>query len=373
MASEAPSPARQRNQRIAIITLAIVLAGVGLWISASFLPAIIWAAVIAIAIDPLYARAERRWPGGRAHWLPAAATLLTAVLVLVPLGVGVVEAAREAKYVALWLADARQNGLPEPDWVAHLPFAQQVSVWWQENLATPEGTLEQLHRIDRSMIVEQSQLLGKSLIKRAVIFAFTLLALFFVLRDRDRIAEQFRTVSLRLFGPAGERVGTQVVLSVRGTIDGLVLVGIGEGAVLTLAYLVAGVPHAMVLGALTAVAAIIPFGAPILFTVAAALLVGQGAIGWAVAIIVIGTLVLFVADHIIRPILIGGATKLPFLLVLIGILGGLESLGLLGLFVGPAVMATLVLLWRDYADDGEINASTPPPVSPASPLHPDHG
>ncbi len=70
--------------------------------------------------------------------------------------------------------------------------------------------------------------------------------------------------------------------------------------------------------------------------------------GWAIAVMVIGLGVVGVADHFIRPVLIGGATRLPFLLVLIGILGGVEALGLLGLFVGPATMATLMLLWRDY-------------------------
>jgi predicted PurR-regulated permease PerM len=56
----------------------------------------------------------------------------------------------------------------------------------------------------------------------------------------------------------------------------------------------------------------------------------------------------FATDHFVRPVLIGGATKLPFLWVLLGILGGLEVWGLLGLFLGPAIMAALMLLWRDW-------------------------
>lgn len=61
-----------------------------------------------------------------------------------------------------------------------------------------------------------------------------------------------------------------------------------------------------------------------------------------------GVLVVFAADHLVRPTLIGGATRLPFLLVLLGILGGVEIWGLVGLFIGPAVMAALVLLWREW-------------------------
>jgi len=74
--------------------------------------------------------------------------------------------------------------------------------------------------------------------------------------------------------------------------------------------------------------------------------------------------VVFVADHFVRPVLIGGATRLPFVWVLLGILGGIEAWGLLGLVLGPALMATLMLLWREWigAQPGPLN----PPSLPAS-------
>ena len=72
----------------------------------------------------------------------------------------------------------------------------------------------------------------------------------------------------------------------------------------------------------------------------------------AIIIGVLGFVVTFVADHFIRPTLIGSATRLPFLWVLLGILGGVETWGLLGLFLGPAIMAALMLLWREWAGRG---------------------
>ena len=80
---------------------------------------------------------------------------------------------------------------------------------------------------------------------------------------------------------------------------------------------------------------------------AALLLAAQGAVIAAMVIVALGLAVLAVADHVIRPALIGGATQLPFVWVLFGILGGVETWGLLGLFLGPALMAALVLLWRE--------------------------
>lgn len=85
-----------------------------------------------------------------------------------------------------------------------------------------------------------------------------------------------------------------------------------------------GVPHPTLFGTLTAVAAMVPFAAPVIFSVAAILLLAQGSVGWAVVVFATGMIVTFTADHFVRPVLIGGATKLPFLWVLLGILGGIE-------------------------------------------------
>jgi len=89
------------------------------------------------------------------------------------------------------------------------------------------------------------------------------------------------------------------------------------------------------------------FGAPLAFCLAALLLFGLGKVLAGIGVVVFGFLVVFVVDHFIRPIVIGGATRIPFLLVLLGILGGLSSLGMVGLFVGPAIMAIFTAVWRD--------------------------
>jgi predicted PurR-regulated permease PerM len=363
---------QQRRQLWARLLLAVGLLLFGLWLSATFIPALLWAGVIGIAIDPLYTRAEARWPRGRALMLPALATALIASVVLVPLTLGLIEAAREAQVLAGWLANARAHGVPQPAWLATVPFSTELSSWWQAHLATPEATAVEWERLRGALLAEQSQLVGRSLLHRSIVFLFTLVALFFLLRERDALVGQLNVAARKLFGPSGERIGVQLVRSVRGTIDGLVLVGIGEGAIMAVVYLVAGVPHPLLLGFLTAIGAMIPFGAALLFAVAGALLIAQGAFGWAIAVLVIGLIVVGIADHFVRPAMIGGSTRLPFLWVLVGILGGVETMGLLGLFVGPAVMATLIMLWRDYVTGGVIDGSAPP-GSPAAPPPPDYG
>jgi predicted PurR-regulated permease PerM len=147
---------------------------------------------------------------------------------------------------------------------------------------------------------------------------------------------------------------------VRATVNGLVLVGLAEGVLLGIGYQFAGVPSAVLWAAATGVLAIIPFGAPLAFGAVALLLLYQGNTAAAIAIVALGAVVLFVADHFVRPTIIGNATKLPFLAVLLGILGGVETLGLIGLFVGPVAMTLFVTLWHEekrfrQAPDGAPN------------------
>jgi predicted PurR-regulated permease PerM len=122
--------------------------------------------------------------------------------------------------------------------------------------------------------------------------------------------------------------------------------------VLTIAYYIAGVPHPAMLGIATAIGAIIPFGAFVMFSIAAIMLIYNGSMISAIVIMLLGLGVVAVADHLVRPIIIGSATRLPFLWVLLGILGGVETWGLLGLFLGPAIMTVLMDLWREGTHQG---------------------
>src|SRR5439155_19745355 len=126
-------------------------------------------------------------------------------------------------------------------------------------------------------------------------------------------------------------------------------------------------PYPAMVGAITAVAAVIPFAAPVVYTLAGLYLFTAGDTAGGLIIIVTGSVIVFVADPFVRPVLIGGAARLPFLWVLLGILGGLQTMGFLGLFIGPAVMAALVALWREWTDPEPIAAHIARAGSPQPP------
>jgi predicted PurR-regulated permease PerM len=340
---------RTRGQSVAIGALGAGLLALALYTLQNFLDALVWAGIFAIALWPLYRRMAARF-GHERDVLPAVFTAGVALVFILPLALAGFQLAQEAHQAADWVHNAQANGIPEPEALHRLPFGQaQVDGWWQQNLASPGGARALLERVTHGQAGNESRRVGEAVLHRLTSFAFTLLTLFFLFREGHELTRQLRQVAKRVFGPDGERVGMQVVASVHGTVDGLVLVGLAEGAVLGAIYAIAGVPHPTVLGLVSGIAAMIPFAAGLAIAMAALLLLAKGSAAAAVTVGVAGMAVTFGADHFVRPVLIGGQTKLPFLWVLLGILGGVEVWGLLGLFLGPAVMAALMMLWREWA------------------------
>ncbi len=347
------SPIQRRSSLVAVILLACA----GLWTLLAFLTAVGWAAVFALSLWPWYARCLTRWPQHGRAVLPGIATFLVLLTFVLPLIVIATALAHDSAMLVQWIEQTGAQGMPPPALLHNLPFGQQLTGWWQAHLAQPGG-LSRLPLLGQggSSLDLGGRFLG-AVLHRVLIIIFMLVILFFLLRDGESIARGLRIGSTRAFGPAGEHVGEQIVQVVRGTVNGFVVVGLGEGVLLGVAYYVAGVPHPAIMGLLTALLSALPLGSVVAYLAAAGLLAANGQIGAAVALTVLGSVVVFIADHFVRPVLIGGATRLPFLLVLLGIIGGIEAWGLIGIVLGPALMAALLLLWREWigAQRGPLN------------------
>jgi predicted PurR-regulated permease PerM len=357
-----------RSQRIAGIVLAAALVLLGLWILHRFLAALAWATILAIALWPLYWRLARAFSSrGQQVLAPLIVTLLVGFVLIGPLIYVAFELARESGSFLGYIGEVRDSGLPMPPWLPRLPgVGYQIAGWWQANLSDPQMIHELFGRIFKRIPAESASRLGGEVVHRLIIFGFTLLTLFFLFRDGATLSRQLLGLSHRVLGPRGEQVARHMIAAVHGTVTGLVLVGLAEGVLLGFAYVLAGLPHPVPIAALTGVLAVIPFGAPVAFCAAGLYLLAQGSTVAAATVVGFGFLVVFVADHFVRPFLIGGAARLPFLWVLLGILGGLETFGLLGLFLGPVVMAALVSLWREWIKTPEPSKELSAVASPRS-------
>jgi predicted PurR-regulated permease PerM len=343
-------------QPLVRIALATALIAIGLWILFDFLAALAWAGVLAIALWPLYHRMLRLLPEPSDRIVgPLLGTVLIGIVFIAPLVLLGIGLARESHFVTEFVANVRHNGIAVPEWIRQFPLAGPIIAnWWSANLSDPAMAEDLIGRVTLHTLTESARDLGVEVVHRLALFLFTLLTLFFLFRDGDALAARLRGLSDRLIGLRGERIARQMIAAVHGTVNGLVLVGLAEGILLGLVYFAVGLPYPASVGAATGVAAVIPFAAPVVYSLAGLYLLAIGNRLGAITIFVFGSVLVFAADHFVRPVLIGGAARLPFLWVLLGILGGLETMGFLGLFLGPAVMAALVALWREWTEPGRV-------------------
>jgi predicted PurR-regulated permease PerM len=333
-------------QRFGRMALALGLSLLATWMLWSILPAIAWAGVLAIATWPLYSIGQRHL--GQT-WAAAALVIATALILLLPMLIIGMELAREAGAVVQWAQSIVGSKATPPAWLSNLPLiGTRLASWWRTSIAGSPNTADLSARLDFPAIVEWARTFGSEVAWRLITFVLALLILFFIYRDGDKFIEQVTTISDRLFGRAGRRLGARMVATVRETVNGQLFVGLGEGFVLGMAYAVCGLPHPLLLGALTVVLAIIPFGAPLLVAAASLILVIQSNTIQAFGLLAFGSFV-FLAEYFVRPLLIGSSARLSFIWVLLGIFGGLSAFGLIGLFLGPAILAALIALWRELA------------------------
>jgi predicted PurR-regulated permease PerM len=349
-----------RRQSAAWLLLCAMLVGAGLYILANYLRALAWALILAVALWPFYERVRRQTsPAVAKEVLPILFTALVGSAVIVPFATLAVDVVREFREIVDYGRSLEESGIPVPGFIARLPYGGQwVADWWHVHLSHAGWAKDILRQMNASSAArELAANLGANAVHRVVRFGVCLLTLFFLFRNGETISIQCRTALQRLFGERGERIALQMVASVHGTVNGLVFVAIGEGILLGAVYFFTKLPHPIMFGGATAIAAMIPFAAAFAVGLAALVLLGSGGVGPAITVALAGFAVIFVADHFVRPKLIGGATELPFLWVLLGILGGIESFQLLGLFLGPAIMAALMLLWRELTASRQANAT----------------
>jgi predicted PurR-regulated permease PerM len=356
-ASDSPSDAQDahRNQLrvlVALITLA------SLWVARSFLLELAWAVTLAVALWPLYSRAlARRRRKGTPILLPLGFTLATGLVVMMPITLIALEAAHDSEAALQWLNQAQSTGIAAPPWLGQVPIAgSRLAAWWQANLATPAGASAFIGELGTGETAGWARAAAAEAATRSWFFVVTLLALFIVLRDGQRLAGSAARLARRFYGEFGDRFVGQIGEAVRAAVNGTVLVAIGEGTLIGIGYWVTDVPRPVLFTIATIAVALLPLGAWFAFGVAAIVLVAQGNAAAGVGLFLFGAAIMLTGDNFVQPALIGNSIELPFLWTFIGAFGGLEAFGIVGLFLGPALMAAMFLVWKEWLGEGEPHA-----------------
>jgi predicted PurR-regulated permease PerM len=172
---------------------------------------------------------------------------------------------------------------------------------------------------------------------------------FFMLRDAQVLSERMGLAVDRLTGGRGRHLMNVAGATVKGVIYGILGTALAQAVVAAIGFGIAGVPGAVLLGTLTFFFAVIPFGPPIIWIPAALWLFSQGSPGWGLFMMLWGFLGISGVDNFVRPYLISQGSKLPFVLIFCGVIGGAMAFGLVGVFLGPTLLAVAFRLIEEWA------------------------
>lgn len=315
-----------------------------------FLASIGWAAILAYASWPVYRRL--RLPFGRFRsWAAGSMTLLLTAAAIVPLTWLSLRAAVEL--LALYRAATDATPGAPAAWSEPLRELPWIGPWIAGQLshlaAAPGFTTDDFGAWVKAWRAEILGLVGG--VGRNLARAFvTLVTLFFFYRDGDAIAAQSRTVVVRLLGARIEPYLGIVTGMTRAVVYGLLITAIAQGVVAGIGYAIIGLPAAVLLGALTGLLSVVPvLGTALVWGAVGIRLLVDGSLWKGVFVLAWGFLLVHPTDNVLRPMLISNATRVPFLIVMFGILGGVAAFGLIGAFIGPIVLAVGLGLWRELA------------------------
>ncbi len=330
-----------------------------------FVSAILWAAILCYATWPACEWLVRRMKGRR----PPAALLMTFVLVtLIALPLALVGGSLASGVEHLLAVVRRVNaeGLPTPpEWLATLPWVGgYVKAHWADLALNADRTtdlLRQLLVFSRGRLLRNSLHLGQGIVQ---VFLSMVVAYYFY-RDGHQVARRVTDASNRVVGEYTQHLFALAGTTVRGVVYGLLGTALGQGIVAAIGFVIAGIPAPFFWALMVALLSVVPVGPPLIWGGATVWLLLQESYGWAIFMALWGLVGISGIDNVLRPYLISRNAKLSFLTVLLGVLGGVVAFGLIGIFLGPTLLAVGLNIAKEFAGRGR-NVTTA--VAPSEPV-----
>ncbi len=333
--------------------LALIVAGCFL-VLAPFLSSLLWAVIVTFSTWGVYSRVHRAL-GQRKTLAALVMTLTLAAVLVVPVAVVTVKLGDNARNLARAITTGVQNGVPPPpSWLDELPLvgARVTQVWQQlhdetqaeESAGQAVQWLEGRAAPISKWLLQRGLAFGQALLQLSLV----VLAAFYLYRDGLDVAGRFSAGMEKIAGQRAHALIDLAGRTIKGVVYGILGTALAQGTVAAIGFALAGVPGALLLGLITSVVSLIPAGPPLLWVPATLWLAGQGDFGWAVFMFVWGLLLISGIDNVVKPYLISQGAELPFLLVLLGVIGGLFAFGFIGIFLGPTLLAVGYAMLREW-------------------------
>jgi predicted PurR-regulated permease PerM len=336
------------DRTLTLVVLAILVIGCFLVLQ-PFLTAIVWAMILCATTWPLF-RFLNKLLSGRSGLASFAMVALISVTLLAPFVIVGFTIAENADRLGEAIRTGIENGLPEPpQWVATLPLVgQSVAATWStfahdtsKLLAEARNYIEPVRRV---LVASGTTVLGGILQ-----LALSIFIAFFLFRDGEAILRRTLTAIERIAGERGHRLAWVATLTVRGVVIGILGTALAQGVLMAIGLWMAGISAAPLLGLVTFFLSPVPIGPPLVWIPAGLYLLNEGQTGWGIFLLVWGLVVVSSVDNFLKPMLISRGSDLPFVLVLIGVLGGAVAFGFIGVFLGPVLIAVGYALLKEWA------------------------
>jgi predicted PurR-regulated permease PerM len=338
----------QIDRTLTLVVLTLLIGGCFLVLQ-PFLTAIIWAIILCATIWPLHLRL-RDWLKGRSTLAAMLVVVLMAVTVLAPFVIVGITIADNAERVGEFAQELIKAGPPPPPrWVEGLPI---IGSWAAATWGSFAHDTARLFEAARQFIEPAKRVLfagGTTLLGGILQLTLSIFIAFFFLRDGDAIVLRLHAAIDRIAGARGRRLALVAATTVRGVVLGILGTAIAQGVLMAIGLWMAGFTAAPLLGLVTFFLSPVPVGPPLVWIAAGLILLSQGQTGWGIFLFIWGALVVSSVDNFVKPMIISRGSALPFVLVLLGVLGGAVAFGFVGVFLGPVLLAVGYALLKEWA------------------------
>ncbi len=349
---------RRYEQILSVVVLSLLVLGCFV-VLRPFLAAIIWAFILAISTGPLFSHLYRA-TGERQTAAALIMTIALFLVLLVPFVIVGASLAENADELGSALRKFFTGGLPEPPaWVAGIPLVgESLQSYWATVAHDTTRLLQDLTKALRPLAATLPAV-GGALLQGVLELTLSILIAFFVFRDGRPIRARAVSIANRLAGDRGVQLLDVAQNTIIGVVYGIIGTALAQGILAGVGLRLAGVPGAPLLGLLTFFLSVVPIGPPLIWGPAAIWLYYQGHPGWAVFVVLWGVLVVSSVDNFLKPLLISRGSNLPFILVLLGVFGGVVAFGFVGVFLGPTLLAVGYRLLAEWVPT--VTAPAEPP------------
>jgi predicted PurR-regulated permease PerM len=340
---------RERFQPFTRLAAVILLVIGCLIVLRPFVAAILFASAITISSWPIYLRLLNRLSGRRSMAAAIMSVGLT-LLILVPLTLVTWNIAdNAASFYDHFKASLGSGTLAPPAWLRDIPLVGEMIDTYLRKLL---GSREELLNVAKNLLEPARHLLlgGGVLLGSGVAqVSLAVFVSFFLYRDGVAMLASLGHAMDKLIGAEqAASVSDTIGRTVRGVMYGLLGTALAQSVVAAVGFLIAGVPAVALLSVATFLLSLIPVGPPLIWIGATIWLFDHGQTGWAIFMAVWGVLLISGVDNVVKPLLISRGSSLPFILVLLGVMGGVLAFGFVGLFIGPTLLAVGMGLLRNY-------------------------